>query len=308
MKKTISNLMGLNIKSHSDIQFIDISINADTPLFIDPCLLEARDDDWTKNAKDKLWDYFECMYQLYAQNKPDIEKFNLFQYANEVSATRLGYGSNGLNGKGTTPQGMISTFSYIPQLLKKIYMEHPIDTTLFIKNFAEDRMSDLITNILFWELNDFTISVCNSYGMPLTQSFNKQHYWNSIEHKWMPYTGESLIVENNLILLVPKWIVQERYHYNLDQYFNSVILTKLCEKESYIDNRGKIQKIFKKDMRIKTIKVSDDIFNESIKHTSQNPKWLKDYHSSIPREFRNRYLSDEKIDEIVYRTLKKSIA
>ena len=80
----------------------------------------------------------------------------LLSHAGEQNATRLGYG-NGDNGKGNTADGLLEIFQPLEQLISSIRtIGKAEDLPLLIPGFAEDGMSDLLTNILHECLNEFT--------------------------------------------------------------------------------------------------------------------------------------------------------
>jgi len=121
-------------------------------LFLDPCLLDIAVGDWSVPARKAWYSFIGEFYRLHENNASEFEKRRLLRHVREVNAARLGYGKNGLNGKGNTPDGMMKVFEGLPNLLKEVKMSHSIDLTIFIKNFAEDRMTDLISNVVFKEL------------------------------------------------------------------------------------------------------------------------------------------------------------
>lgn len=48
----------LNIASHSQISFLDIKIDDDTELFLDPYLIESRQDKWCTDSYELINDFF----------------------------------------------------------------------------------------------------------------------------------------------------------------------------------------------------------------------------------------------------------
>lgn len=87
----------------------------------------------------------------------------MLSHAGEQNATRLGYG-DGDNGKGNTAEGLMKKFSALDSLIDYIpNMSKPEDLTIFLPNFAEDGLSDLLTNILHKQLNEFTLSQLNKF-------------------------------------------------------------------------------------------------------------------------------------------------
>ena len=49
-------------KGHEDIDFVDITTDADTELFIDPCLIERGRDPLSREAAEIIADFADQMY------------------------------------------------------------------------------------------------------------------------------------------------------------------------------------------------------------------------------------------------------
>ena len=300
MKTHISTLFGLNITSHSQIEFVDIRIDKDTKLFIDPCLIDIRKDKWSLAAKLTIDNYYKKLYSIYRNRKNDIVKLNLFAHSHEINDTRFGYG-NGSNGKAKTPEGMLETFKGMDNLfLKRVNLTHPIDLSLFIQDFAEDCLSDMLTNILFKVLNDFTLEQCEKYGFKTMTPAKKYYYWDREIGDWKTYEGKCMVYQNKVFLLVPKWFVRQRFYYNINQYFSMVILEKLKEDNTVVDMKGKVFKPAKKTLRGNILHKNPDILSASINYTKENPDLLNGYHSQIPLFYSNRGMTDDNLDKILY--------
>jgi len=173
-----------------------------------------------------------------------------FQHSHEINATKLGYG-NGNDGKANTPEGMVATFSSLSGLIdKNIPMSTAYDLPIFIANFAEDRLSDMLTNILLDALNKFTLAQCEKYGFR-TYNLNGQFYWDCITHAWQNYMGEGLFVNDydKFVLLIPKEIVRHSFYYSPEQYFRSVILDRKQKETIFSDDSGNTHKRYKKDIK-----------------------------------------------------------
>ena len=86
-------------------------------------------------------------------------------HAREQNATHLGYGS-GNNGKGNTAKGVLDLFKPLEHLITKIpIIKKEVDLVVLLPGFAEDGLSDLLTNILHKHLNDYTLEQMKKYGM-----------------------------------------------------------------------------------------------------------------------------------------------
>lgn len=293
----ISKYLGLDVSSHSEIDFVDITLK-DTKLYLDPCLIEENDDEWSQKADVVIKSYFKEFYGKYRGNATKEQLIEFFKHSSEINCTKLGSG-NGNNGNCKTAEGMYETFKVIPSLIQKnINLTHAIDLQLLIKGIAEDRLSDIITNALFKVLNDFTIEQCNKYGIPLQTKKDEYFYWNEKLNNWTKYEGEFLVIEGKVILLVPKNFVRRKYFYNASQYFSKVIIDNLRREKEWQDEKSKPFK--KSEIKQKILAQKEKIKIASTYYTELSPSLLSDYHNIINNSTKKIGLPDDKLDEILY--------
>ena len=205
------------------------------------------------------------------------------------------------NGKAKTAEGMFETFESLQRLVdSNVPISKAIDLPIFIRDFAEDCLSDMLTNILFFELNEYTISQCKKYNVPLHFISDKYYYWDVASHDWKLYQGSGLVINGEIILLVPKKIVRHSFYYNTEQYFRSIILEKMQEEQTTFDSRGKELKPSKKSLRIGLLSSHSDILDVSAEETMKDPTLLKEHHDKMIVAYSKRHLSDEELNSRVY--------
>ena len=147
MKKYVSDYLNKGIKGHFNYEFVDVIVNDDNLLFIDPILIETSGDQWSKDAKALIQSFFDAFFEAYNE-KDELKKKELLSHAGEQNGTRLGYG-RGDNGKGNSVKGLLDIFTPLEKLIQEIpTMEKAEDLPLLIPDFAKDGLSDLLTNIL----------------------------------------------------------------------------------------------------------------------------------------------------------------
>ena len=287
-------------KGHKNFDFVDINTSKDTRLFIDPCLIELGVSPFYKSANITIYDYFDSFYDLYRKKASYNDKAKFFSHTHEINATKLGYGT-GKNGKAKTADGMIETFEHLQQLVdSNVPVSKAIDLPIFIKNFAEDCLSDMLTNILFSQFNKYTVLQCRKYNIPLHPLPDKYHYWDIDLHCWKPYQGSGLLIDGELILLVPKRIVRHCFYYNTEQYFRNIILEKKQKEQTTFDTRGNEIKPSKKSLREKLLSSYSDILDISEKETMKDPTLLARHHNIMNRKYLTKNLSVEELDSRVY--------
>lgn len=294
----ISDYLGLP-HQHSEFAFVDTRPRKDTRLFIDPCLIDGGTSIFCNRARQVVDSFFDVFYSSFKNHIPRQELLGLFMHAHEVNAAKLGYG-DGHNGKAKTPEGMLSTFMGVQALFEKgLPLSKAVDLPIFIEGFAEDCMSDLLTNILFRELNQFTLTQCESHGYRETAESKGHYFWDPSSCSWTEYNGPMMTINGSPILLVPKEIVRPSYYCDVEHFIRNEITERMRQerkqvlkgKEIYPNKKGLRDELGKKYGSGRTI---------SIEETSANPFILASYHEHIPRVCRGMAMTDEELNRFIY--------
>lgn len=146
-------------------------------------------------------------------------------------------------------------------------------TGVYSKHFKEDSLSDLITNIIFAELMDFTEQTFLYYGKNAINSKVYTHKcWDLSKHKWT-LKKFSVYYEVNHIptILIPAKTVVKNYSVNSYSFLNSGYCKYVKEQR----NNSVTQRVlFDKLKSNRNSKPYDDIAMEK---TLELPKTLSNY-------------------------------
>ena len=299
MKKYyVSDYWNKEVKGHLHYDFVDVVVNDDNLLFIDPLLIEIAGDEWCQEADVAIMSFFNEFYKAYREEDM-VQKKALLSHAGEQNGTRFGYG-RGNNGKGNTVSGLLKIFAPLEQLLPEIStMEKVEDLPLLIPNFAEDGLSDLLTNILHGQLNEFTLQQMKKYGVE-SNGFLPFWTWNAKEFCWEKMERPSYCVDGHELLVVPKHIVRKNYLFSTSQYFNRIILERIREEGGYMDGDKPIPK--KEIVKAKRFSGEHWQYDESISYTKKENAALNEYHYKLPHFYAENggSMEDEKLDELIY--------
>ena len=301
MKKhrNISDEWRLPEKGHENFNFVDIALNDDNLLFIDPCLIEARRNAWSIKAADIMESYFDNLFSAYeANDKGRVSE--LLSHAGEQNCTRLGYG-NGENGKGNTANGLQDIFRPLERMIHEIKtIGRAMDLPVLISGFAEDGMSDLLTNILHEQLNQFTLEEMRKHGIQ-SNGENTFYAWDRENKSWKKIKKPGYFFLGKEVLLVPKSIVRKNYLFGVEQYFSRIILERMIDEGGYRDANGKaIPK--KAIVKAKRYTAEHWQYDEAVGYSKEHNDALEEYHLKIPGFYMENGLSmsDEELDETVY--------
>lgn len=299
----ISDVWNLSVKGHTNFEFVDIAVNDDTKLFVDPCLMRKSKVPLVQKANQETESFFDAFYQAYKTGNTKAKK-DLLAHAREENATKFGYG-NGFNGKGNTTHGILQDFKPLEELIASIpNISEPEDLPVLLPGFAEDGLSDLLTNIIHEELSEYTLQQMNKYG--ITPNAKAHFYsWNGETKKWKKIDMPAFFYNNKEILLVPKDIVRKNYLFSTAQFFKRVILEHLREEGNYRDINGNY---YPKSDVMRTLQkqhTSEDkhwIYRETIAYTKRKNQVLDEYHGKIDSFYLENgdAMTDEELDSAVY--------
>lgn len=193
---TISTEFGVSEKRLTDIGVVNVSLNADTRLFIDPMLLSKSAHPEIAHDGAGAYDQrFETVIKLLkASKRPGdvawrgVEK--LFHFA-EINWTCLGYGSS-VHGSGFGKGLIASTLETASQIVAMGVEDVDLFMVLalFEEGIGPDRISDMTTNIILGNLVDFTVRVNGDLCLP-TARHESRHGTFVIPKN--PFTGEPLV-------------------------------------------------------------------------------------------------------------------
>lgn len=228
----ISEKLGLTIEGHKDIDFVDININTDVALYIDPTLIDGLPTSWCKETKEILLNFFGNAFEC-CKTKNYSRLYKLVAFGREPNETKLGLSIEKSQGKGTGSDHLYTIFKSVADqcLIEKGLIELPSELCVFVNDFAEDRMSDLVTNIIRRQLYKFTVQQCEKLGVELAKEIcGIGYYWDADSERWQALFGSPLYVNGKKILLVPKIIVRKKFIVSAAQYLQKHVLT---QRQSY---------------------------------------------------------------------------
>ena len=237
-----------NLKTNpEDLEFINIPMNTDIELYIDPYAISKTAGLWYVDANNLIIDFFDKLL-ITIKNEDEEEALRLLDKLGEPNETHFGLSEN-------KPEGCGIGKEQAQDLLKKLKGSKAIQTgslsdlsdcELLIPRIGSDKISDITTNIIRGKLIEFTEEQCRKHGIPLTAT-KSNFYWDALQNKWdqriamLPYYNEEPII------LVPKKIAKERTISNYRDYYNNGILEFL--QDWHISMNTALVKILKNGKR-----------------------------------------------------------
>lgn len=280
----ISELFGLN-KTQHELDFVDVDIDSDTPLFLDPYFIAKNDFPLSYEAHLSLKSYFECLLRALKENRT-ADAAELFSHLGESNEICLGFSRTKPQGKGMGPSDASKIFRSLKDspALQSGIMEDIEDFRIFVDNVDKDKMSDMTANIIKKHLIEYTQAQCKIWGIYLTPSVPSGFYWDRSTNTWENNYTEMLIADGRKILLVPKRIVSFSTEYTPKKYMQHFVLN-FIQNEQLRFNGPLVQ-------RRKDKKRTPYVTKKSIREYHQlgeaiDKIWLADFTEKHPEVFRN---------------------
>jgi hypothetical protein len=311
-----SHFYKLNIRGHEDIDFVDVNLKTDIRLFLDPYIIDHTYDSFSRECTAAINSFFRCIFDC-CKSGDDYLLAELLDFGHEPNETKLGLSRGQSCGKGASQEILYNTFKKISRshFLEDGLIQDPMDICLFVENFAEDRMSDLITNIIRKKLYDFTKLQCNKHSIILSDTKEIIGcWWNPQTLSWETIVDYPLKANNRKLLLVPKIFVSPKYFYSVGLYLRHKILPQ--RQEYHKINETSLAKIkFKHGLIIYDKPNKKDVYAAEVKGTRhkffaenysrENPSALMEFRQIMNQRalLPGVRLTDDDLDRIVYRKL-----
>lgn len=256
----ISEIFELNRKQN-ELDFVDIDVNKDMPLFLEPYFLSTREDPWSRKASRTLSSFLQHIIMLFRNGEKEKAR-DLFRFG-EPYETCLGLSKNGVQGNGVGDEDATKLFEYIIEsgILEDEVLSNISDIKIFVDNISHDKISDLCTNVIRMHLIEYTQNQCEILRIPMEEGIATQEYWNPKTLRWEVGFEKMLVVNQKNILLVPKSIVcrKKGFVYDSAYYARHFVLNFLVSQEKR--NRTELTYIHrfrkgKEELRVKKYEVA----------------------------------------------------
>lgn len=144
----ISEIFSLAANQY-ELDFVDIDIEVDTPLFLDPFFLGTRKDKWSTDSYRTLRSFFQALVNHIKSHDSDAAR-GLLDYLHEPNETCLGLSVAKPQGNAIGSIDGDKLFQSIvnSKAVQSGIVEDIQDFRLFIDGIDKDKISDLTTNII----------------------------------------------------------------------------------------------------------------------------------------------------------------
>lgn len=298
-------------KSQFELDFVDIDISMDTPLFLDPYFIGQCSSPLAVSARDTIYSFFQLLITYLKLN--DIEKARrLFAFLHEPNETCFGLSTGEPRGRGVGGKDFKNIFASLlkSRAVKTGLVEDIEDLRVFVDKFDKDKLSDMTTNILRKELLTYTENQCVLHGIPLTENVQSGYFWDKTTQSWNNELLSCLVVNQNRYLLIPKRFASYSKEYTPQKYMQHFVLNFLQNEHLQLnsalvqvrkDKKGKVIKRFvtKKSIIRDLGHVSKEWLGE---FTEKHPDVFKKFKANTKKSLRiltNEELADKSLTQVV---------
>jgi hypothetical protein len=226
-----SKTFRLNL-SQPELDFVDVDLDGDMRLFIDPYALVGRPDELSRRCTSDIQDYFQVVLDCLKRGDR-IRLQALMANLREPNETRLGL-SRGLprgSGVGTALSDRILAALSRSKAIETGLIRDLSDTELLIEGIGADKISDLATNIIRRHLIHYTQAQCGVHGIPMIGTIASGPLWNSSRQTWEQGHVRLPIVDGKKVVLVPKSFVRWRSSLDPREYYQHYVLNYIQQEE-----------------------------------------------------------------------------
>jgi hypothetical protein len=282
----VSQHYGLG-RSQATLEFVDVDIEGDTRLFLDPHALTYIDSEWAAECVSLLQTFFDRVVHA-IRDGDERHAHALLSALGEPAETHLGLSQGAAAGRGIGRDladdllGALRGSAAVQTGLLKDLEE----TVLLIPGIGFDRVSDLTTNIIRGPLIRFTQDACRYYGIPMSPDVSSGRVWNHRARAFGEYLTELPVTPHGKLILVPNSIVRRAGIYDPGEYYRYYVLTLLQERE--LRAGGSLVRVLKDGRRV----VSKQSIERRLGMTSKranleitmaNPSLLDEYRQAKAR-------------------------
>ncbi|MDE2125274.1 MAG: hypothetical protein KGJ62_01645 [Armatimonadetes bacterium] len=270
-------------KSQAELDFIDIPLTTDIPLFVDPYALSLADDIWYMECNDLIVDFFQLVVDSIRSGDTRTAG-TLLLNLHEPNETHLGLSSGRPAGRGIGRHQANQIYSQLSKsrAVASGQLRDLSDCELLIEGISNDKISDVTVNIIRGKLLEYTETQCTLLGIP-TRKTQSGFVWNSDRRNWenryvnLPtYQGERLI-------LVPKAATRFRLAVDHQEYHRNFVLEYLQAEN--LEAATSLVKVLKNGKRVVTKTDLKEKYPCSkaflAKFSEEHPDILEEYKKSL---------------------------
>ena len=270
-------------KSQGELDFVDVRLNRDIALFLDPFAISQRQDRWSQDCHAHLLAFFQQAID-YIKGGHHAEARQLLAHLREPNETRFGLSRGSPQGAGIGSYQADQLFLALRQsnAVKTGFLSSLEECELMIEGIGWDKISDLTTNVIRGKLAQYTQEQCELHGIETREVALGPHFSLNARN-WVNEYLQLPVADGRPILLVPKAIARFESSYDHQYYYRHFALNYLQAQHLAAGSnlvhalKNGNRKVYKKELEARYPCTKDYLFQFSKDH----PKVLAKYREHL---------------------------
>ncbi len=219
-------------RSQATLDFVDVSVVSDTPVFVSPRALLQLQSEWGDECVHLVQNFFQTVLELIRSGQNGNAE-NLLRILREPNETHLGLSKDEARGRALGDGSAHDVWDALSksEAAKSGLLRDLEDTVLMVEGISIDIVSDITTNIIREPLIRYTQQVCDLYGIPLIDGVASGPLWDAQQRNWFQRYERLPMANGRRLLLVPKAIVRIHLEYEFGEYYRHFLLEHLRQVE-----------------------------------------------------------------------------
>ncbi|HWY58288.1 MAG TPA: hypothetical protein VNZ03_27735 [Terriglobales bacterium] len=273
-------------KPQSQLDFVDIPLDTDVSLYVDPYALSVSPNDWLRECGNVVVNFFEDF--LAAIRDGDEGKvMSLISNLHEPNDAHLGLSLGRPAGRGWGgKQGHLLLLTLKNSTaVRSGRLRDLSDIELLMPGIGSDKISDLTLNVIRGELVAYTEEQCRLYNVP-TERINSGLYWDYENKRWASRYADLPVYQDRRIVLVPKAAVRARLVPSYEEFYSRFVLDFLSAEHLKANDslvtllKNGTGRVYKSDLKNRYPLSKEFLF----KFTQEHPEVLQAYKETLPEK------------------------
>lgn len=283
----VTELFDLGV-NQSGVDFVDVDVHTDVPVYIDPTALRHQTGPWAEACVVSIQTYFQELLAA-IKSGDQVALQSLIYPLVEPNETHLGQSVGTSQGRSlgskTKADDLIQSLSQ-SKAVQSGFLEDLEDTALLVEGIDKDIVSDITTCVIRRHLIQYTQSQCKVHSIQMEVQASSP-MWDGGTKTWEERDVLLPRANNDKLLLVPKSIVRVKLTVDKGRYYRGY-LRPYFEDEVLKNPKPGLTTVLK-DKTVKVIlgKLDEDLGTDKpsvVAHTEKHPQALQDYRAALEGE------------------------
>ncbi|MDX5985950.1 hypothetical protein [Sphingomonas echinoides] len=277
-------------KTQPELDFVDIDLSTDTPLFLDPAAFYEGQGRFAEDCSRDIETFFEAV--LHAAGEGDHELgVRLLRGLKEPDEIQFGFSVGPPRGRGVGEFQAEQIFEAIlrSKAIKSGLIRDLNDALIFVPGIGPDKVSDITTNIVRRHLIEYTQNQFALYGIEINTLMPTGLIWDSVSADWTDGYDYIPVINDQKFLLVPKRFVKYAYDFTKagQRYYTGYVANFIRQRE--LTSMGRLVRFRESKNGLKTPHVYNEDIHREVPRDKNSVADFSMKHPEIYERFKNAF-------------------